>query len=104
LGEYRTLIVKMCKDDVLKEHALTPKQAASRESAKQNCDFLSDVGTLLALPCVLPMLECVNNLMKFTQSRDVFISDYVATVKICQADLYMMYVESQTSFQNQHFQ
>jgi hypothetical protein len=40
------------------------------------------------------MLECVNDLMKFAQSRDVFISDYVAAVKICQADLCMMYMDS----------
>jgi hypothetical protein len=67
LGEYKTLIVKMC-------------------------------GTLLALPCVLPLLECVNELMKFAQSRDVFISDYVATVNIYQVDLYMMYMDLETSF------
>jgi hypothetical protein len=34
LGEYKTLIVKMCEDAALKEPVLTPKQAASRESAK----------------------------------------------------------------------
>jgi hypothetical protein len=42
--------------------------------------------------------------MKFTQSADVFISDYVATVKICQADLYMMYVDPTTCFEKLHFQ
>jgi hypothetical protein len=83
MGEYKTLIVKMCEDAAIKEPALTPKQVASRESAKYNCDLLCDIGTLLALPCVLPLLECVNDLMKFAQSRDVFISDYVAAVKIC---------------------
>jgi hypothetical protein len=103
MGEYKTLIVKMCEDAAVKEPALTPKQAASRESARHNCDLLCDIGTLLALPCVLPLLECVNDLMKFAQSRDVFISDYVAAVKICQADLYMMYVDSETSFQKAHF-
>jgi hypothetical protein len=53
---------------------------------------------LLALHCVLSLLECVNDLMKFAQSRDVFILDYVAAVKICQANLYMMYVDMKTSF------
>jgi hypothetical protein len=42
--------------------------------------------------------------MKFAQSRDVFISDYVAAVKICQADLYMMYVDPESSFCKEHFQ
>jgi hypothetical protein len=98
LGEYKTLIVKMCEDAAVKEPALTPKQATSKEFAKHKCDFLCDIGTLLALPCVLPLLECVNELMKFAQSRDVFISDYVATVNIYQVDLYMMYMDLETSF------
>jgi hypothetical protein len=34
----------------------------------------------------------------------VFISDYVAAIKICQADLYMMYVDPESSFQKAHFQ
>jgi hypothetical protein len=34
LGEYKTLIVKMCEDAALKEPAFTLKQAISRESAK----------------------------------------------------------------------
>jgi hypothetical protein len=65
LGEYKTLIVKMCEDAAVKEPALIPKQAASRESAKHKSDLLCDIGMLLALPCVLPLLECVNELMKF---------------------------------------
>ena len=92
----------MCKDVAVKEPALTPKYAVSRELAKYNCDFLCDVATLLALPCVLSLLECMNELMKFAQSKDVFISDYILTVKICQVDLYTMYMDPETSFQKQH--
>jgi hypothetical protein len=46
----------------------------------------------------------VNDLKKLTQSHDVFILDYVVVVKICQVDLYMMYVDPETSLQKQHFQ
>jgi hypothetical protein len=74
MGEYKTLIVKMCEDAMVKEPALTPKQVASRELAKQNCDLFYEVETLLTLLCVLLLLECVNDLMKFAQSRDVFIA------------------------------
>ena len=104
MGDYKTLIVKMCEDAAIKEPALTSKHAASKESVRLNCDLFCDIGTLLALPCVLPLLECVNDLMKFTQSMDVFILDYVAAIKICQADLYMMYVDPESSFQKAHFQ
>jgi hypothetical protein len=53
MGEYKTLIVKMCKDIAVMEPALISKQTTSRKSAKYNCNLLCDVGTLLALPCVL---------------------------------------------------
>ena len=98
MGEYKTFIVKMCKDAAVKEPTLIPKQAASMESIRQNCDLLCDIGALLALLCVLPLLECVNDLMKFAQSRNVFISNYVAAFKICQIDLYMMYMDPKNSF------
>jgi hypothetical protein len=83
LGEYKTLIAKMCEDAAVKD----PEPKVT-EKAKHNLDLLCDVGTLLALPCILPLLESVDSLMRFAQSRDIFVSDYVATVKICQAELY----------------
>jgi hypothetical protein len=39
--------------------------------ANANLVNLCDVGTILGLPCVLPMLEFVNALMKFVQTKDV---------------------------------
>jgi hypothetical protein len=83
LGEYKTLIVKMYEDAVVKQPEMTVKQTAARESARSNYDLLCDVGTLLALSCILPLLESVNSLMKFSHSNHVFMSDYVAAVKIC---------------------
>jgi hypothetical protein len=49
------------------------------------------------------MLEAVQSLIKFAQAGNVFISDFIATVKICQAELYMMYCDSASSFQPLHF-
>ena len=65
MGEYKTLIVKMYKDAANKEPAVTTKQTASRESTKHNCDLFCDIDTLLILPYILPLLECVNDQMKF---------------------------------------
>jgi hypothetical protein len=48
LGEYKTLIVKMAQD------------AAEESKAALNLRLLCDVHTLLALPCLMPMLESVN--------------------------------------------
>jgi hypothetical protein len=66
---YRTLIAKMAIDSSI------------MKVAKANLVNLCDVGTILNLPCVLPMLESINALMKFVQARDVFVCDYIVTIK-----------------------
>jgi hypothetical protein len=57
------------------------------EAIKANLVNLCDVGTILGLPCVLPMLEFVNALMKFTQAKDVFICHNITTIEFCQVSL-----------------
>jgi hypothetical protein len=91
-GEYKTLIVKFAED------------AHQESSAKKNLSLLCDVSTLLALPYILPLLESINSLIKFAQVGNIFVSDMIAAVKICQAEIYMMYCDSGTSFQPIHFQ
>jgi hypothetical protein len=102
LGEYKTLIAKMCEDAVVKDPE--PKAKEAKEKAKCDLNLLYDVGNLLALPCILPLLESIDSLMRFAQSRDVFVSDYIAAVKICQAKLYQFYCDPETSFGRSHFQ
>jgi hypothetical protein len=68
--KYKTLIMKFSED-------------ASQESgAKKHLFLLLDVATLLALSCILPLLEAVQSLIKFAQARNIFISDFIATIKI----------------------
>ena len=88
----------------MKEPQLTAKQAAAKETARHNYDLLCDIGTLLALPCLMPLLDSVNSLMKFAQSNHVFVSDYIAAVKSCQSELYMMYSDPEMAWQKQHFE
>ncbi len=68
------------------------------KATNANLVNLCDVGTILGLPCVLLMLESVDALMKFVQTRDVFVCDYIVTIKIYQANFYKMYNEPTTSF------
>jgi hypothetical protein len=92
LSEYKILIVKMNND------------TGEESKVVQNLSSLCDVHTLLAFPYVIPLLESVDSLVKFAQSPNAFVSDYVAAVKICQAEIYEMYVDTTTSFQPTHFQ
>ena len=90
-GKYKTLIVKFAED--------APKESA----AKKNLRLLLDVTMLFSLPCILPMLEYVQSLINFSQTRNVFISDFIVVVRICEGELYMMYCDSSSSFQPMHF-
>jgi hypothetical protein len=89
LLEYKTLIVKMSND------------GGEESKVAQNLSPFCDVHILLAFPCVIPLLESVDSLIKFAQSPNTFVSDYIAAVKICQAE---MYIDTSTSFQPTHFQ
>jgi hypothetical protein len=67
----KTLIVKVATNCSLVESTIT--------------DLLNlcDIVTILGLPCNLPILEFVYALMKFAQSIDVFVCDYIVIIKIC---------------------
>jgi len=86
LGEYKTLVVKMT-DFV-----------ASNEAANTNYELLCDVETVMGLTYVLPMLEVVQNLSKFVRYKDTFICDFVSTMKLCQFDIYTMYVDLEKQY------
>jgi hypothetical protein len=67
-------------------------------SAKANLDRLCNVKTFLGLICILPLLECMRFLSKFAQAQNVFICDFIDTVKACEGDLYRVYVDTITNY------
>jgi hypothetical protein len=69
------LIIKMAND------------CGSMELVKVNLLNLCEINMILDLPCVLPMVEFVNALMKFTKGKDVFVCDYIAIFKISHTNL-----------------
>ncbi len=89
--KYKTLIAKMVVDNDFVE------------SIKAHLLNLCDINIIPNLPCILPMLDYVNGLMKFVQNRDVFMCDYITTLKHCQEELYKMYINLNTSFQAKNF-
>jgi hypothetical protein len=73
---------------------------ASVELIKANLLNMCDIDMIFGLPCILPTM---NGLMKFVQSKSVFVCDYIAAIKICQGNLYKMYNDFNTSFQLENF-
>jgi hypothetical protein len=62
----------------------TQKQAYSRKFGY----IPFDLELILGLPCILPMLEVVHNLINFIQKWDVFISEFLDVMKLIKAKLY----------------
>jgi hypothetical protein len=90
LEEYKTLVANMDECDT--------------ELGKKNLALLCDFESLLSLPAMIPLLDCVNDLIKFAQSRSVFICDFVTAVKVCQGELFQKFVDEGTAFQGNCFQ
>jgi hypothetical protein len=63
-----------------------------------NYEQLCDIHILLGFACIWPLLEFVHVLIKFAQSRDVFVCDLVVPIKDCQGDVYNMYCDSTFKF------
>ncbi len=67
-------------------------------------DQYDDLDVLLSLVCILPILEIVHSLIKFSQGNDNFICDFVGVVKIYQTQMYSLFVDPTTKFQVEMFQ
>jgi hypothetical protein len=65
--------------------------------------LLLDPYTLLGMCALLPLLEAIDTLVMFAQKRDVYVCDFIAAVKVCQASLYRMYEDRGTSFSTDEF-
>jgi hypothetical protein len=66
-------------------------------------DALLDPYLALGMTCLLPLLECINSLVKFAQGRNVYICDFVATLTMCQGQLFEMYRDGTTAFGTHQF-
>lgn len=89
LEEYKPLIAKLALDS-------TKRQQEEFEALEQE--------TMLALPCLVPMLFAVNSLIKFVQSPSCYVVSCILAVKIWEAHLYSLYVDPTYYFQCEEFQ
>jgi len=72
--------------------------------AKSNLSLMTNVKMLLGLNAIMPLLEEVHSLIKFSQLHDMFVCDFIATMKICEMDVYMMYYDNHNYFQGDMFE
>ncbi len=72
-------------------------------SAKFNLCLMTNVKMLLGLNVIMPLLEEVHSLIKFSQLYDMFVCDFIAIMKICEMDVYMMYYDNHYYFQGDVF-
>jgi hypothetical protein len=86
ISEYHTLMVKMALD------------FACNNSIKVNFTLLCDIEVLYGLAILLPLLEEMNNLMKLAHIWDVLVVNYVATIKLCQANYFSHFVNIDIAF------
>jgi hypothetical protein len=71
--------------------------------ATHNLEFFCNLEVMLGLSCIMPMLKRLNELIKFSQSRECFVCDFVIDVKLCQVDLYCWYNDPQNAYLNDVF-
>jgi hypothetical protein len=81
MAKYKTLLVKMALDNLTNQQVML------------NYEHLCDIHIFLGLACIFPLLEFVHALIKFAQYRYVLVCDLVATIKVCQGDVYSMYYD-----------
>jgi hypothetical protein len=84
---------------ILKMHTENPKS----DTTSKNLNVLCDEELILGLPCLLPLLECVDKLIKIVQGLDIFVCDLVKAIKLAQLELYMLYCHSFTNFEDATF-
>jgi hypothetical protein len=65
--------------------------------------LLLDPFVLLSLCAIQPLLEVVDILCIFIQQRDIFVSDFIAALKICEDQFYTMYFDKGTCYGRDKF-
>jgi hypothetical protein len=95
LSEYRILLIKMYGD-------LQEKKCAN-QGAATNYKNLADIRNLLSLAVVIPLLECVRDLVVFVQSQNVYICDFTKALSLCCENISTLYL-GDMAFRSDAFQ
>ncbi len=68
------------------------------KSTHETLELLCDLELILGLWCFMPMLKVVQTSIKYVQHRDVFIIDFVDVVNLFEVELFHLYIDPISSF------
>jgi hypothetical protein len=68
MEQYRPLIIKM--------------HVVKNNTAIENLSFLCDLELIFGLHAILSILDCVHTLIKFAQSCNIFVCDFIDVMRI----------------------
>ena len=91
LSEYRLLVAKMAAD--YDAHA----------PARTLYYLLIDVKCLLSMVAIVSLFEKADSLMRFVQSQDVFVCDFVVAMQALKLQLLQLYINEDTCFADDDF-
>ncbi len=91
MAEYKILLVKMTLDNPTNQQVML------------KYEHLCDIHILLGLACIFPLWESMHALIKFAQSKDVFVCDLVVPIKDYQGDVYNIYCDPISKFTTDSF-
>jgi hypothetical protein len=91
MAEYKSLIMKMHSNQDKNKYVC------------DNLELLCDLELILSLPCVMLILEVVHSFIKYAQCQDVFILDFLDAVNFVEAELFHLYIDPFSSFDDPLF-
>jgi len=65
--------------------------------------ILLDPYTALGISAVIPLLETIDVLCVYAQQSNVFVCDMVAALKLCEGQLYSLFVDTGNGFSQDEF-
>ncbi len=90
-------MINFIKCMLSKYHPFLMKMALNAPTIRYvgfNLSLIIDMETLLGLNAMMPLLEEIHYLIKFTQLKDGFVCVFISTIKICEGNVYCMYYKT----------
>ncbi len=70
---------------------------------KTNFEYLFEIEMIMGLVCIIPMLKSLHAFIKFAQTCDTFVCDFVTNFKLCCVELYKLFFDMETKYGQEHY-